>query len=165
MSTPFAAQSSIWLAPGSQAPTGIRSSPARPVFARFVAVVAAVLGIGHVWVMTAFPHGMLMNMVLGLMVLACLRCAYHAWKRPAALVELLAMSAFMAIIHTFMALGAHGGHDHGGDAVEMAATAGDAVMLLVAAAELALVLLCGIGLRLAAPRAGNPSARNRFGPA
>lgn len=157
MSTQLVSSQAVWPTPARQLSGGIRSYPQTQVFSRIVAVLAAMMGIGHVWVMIEFPHGMLMNMVLGLMVLACLRCAYHAWKRPAALVELLAMSAFMAITHTFMALGAHGGHHHGGGAVATAATAGDAVMLVVAAAELALAMLCGIGLRLTHSRSSIPT--------
>ncbi|MDO5744922.1 MAG: hypothetical protein Q4P23_10695, partial [Micrococcaceae bacterium] len=89
--------------------------------------------------------------LLGLMVLLCLKCAHRAWNRPAALLELLVMSAFMAIAHTFMALGVHE-HQHGGDSPATAAAVGAAAMLAVAAAELVMVMLCGIGLRLATLR-------------
>ncbi|MBV1780547.1 hypothetical protein KRR55_15635 [Paeniglutamicibacter sp. ABSL32-1] len=131
------------------APVRARRGPGAG-FARAVAVLAAGLGLVHVWVMVAFPHGPWAGAVLGAMVLLCFKCAHRAWGNPAALLELLAMSALMALAHTFMALGVHG-HRHGGDSAVASANAGAGAMLAVAAAELVLVMLCGIGLRLAAP--------------
>lgn len=141
-------------APARTVPVPVRG--ARPahrtsLFTRFVAVLAALMAVGHVWIMVAFPHGMWMGSLLGLMVLLCLKCAHRTWNRPAALVELLVMSALMSIAHTFMALGVHE-HQHGDGSPAAAAGAGAAVMLAVAAAELVMVMLCGVGLRLAAPR-------------
>lgn len=132
-----------------------RGAPGSPRFVRVVAALAAGLGAGHVWVMVAFPHEPWVGAVLGAMVLLCLKCAHRSWNKPTALAELLAMSALMAIVHTFMALGIHE-HRHGGEATVATAGAGAAAMLGIAAAELALVMLCGIGLRLAAsgPSAG-----------
>ncbi|MFL4474876.1 hypothetical protein ACIPVK_12840 [Paeniglutamicibacter sp. MACA_103] len=128
---------------------GTRRAPGPQLFARVVAALAVGMGVGHVWVMVAFPHGPWVGAVLGAMVLLCLKCAHRSWNRPTALIELLAMSSLMALAHTFMALGIHE-HRHGGETAVAAAGAGAAAMLGIAAAELALVLLCGIGLRLAA---------------
>ena len=152
MSTQAAAGVVPWPAP--RIPVGISTAGTReesPFFARFVAVLAALLGVGHVWIMVAFPHGAWVGTLLGLMVLLCLKCAHRAWNRPEALVELLAMSALMALVHKFMALGVHE-HAHGEDTLATSATAGAAAMLAVAAAELVMVMLCGLGLRLAAAR-------------
>lgn len=136
---------------------GIRGAPGPQLFARVVAALAVGMGMGHVLVVAAFPHGVWMGSVLGAMVLLCLKCAHRAWNNPAALLELLAMSALMALAHTFMALGIHE-HRHGGqDAV---AAAGAAAMLGIAAGELVLVMLCGIGMRMALPR-GAPGGERR----
>lgn len=151
MTTNLAGAPAAWPAPRIGA--SVRTRAARvtgPVaYARSVAALAVALGLGHVWVMVAFPHGPWVGAVLGAMVLVCLKCAHRAWGNPAALLELLAMSALMALAHTFMALGVHG-HRHGGEGP--AAAAGAGAMLGVAAAELALVMLCAIGVRLAASR-------------
>lgn len=138
-----------WKAPriASTARTGVRRVPGPQPFARIIAALAVAMGVGHVWVMVVFPHGPWVGTVLGAMVLLCLKCAHRAWNKPAALVELLAMSALMALAHTFMALGIPE-HVHGGDGPVAAATAGPVAMLGVAAAELVLVMLCGIGMRL-----------------
>ena len=150
MTTNLAGTPAAWPAPRIGATVRTRA-PGPVVYTRIVAVLAAALGLGHVWVMVAFPHGPWVGAALGAMVLLCLKCAHRAWGNPAALVELLAMSALMALAHTFMALGVHE-HRHGGDIPGAAATAGAGAMLGVAAAELALVILCGIGMRLAANR-------------
>ncbi|GAA1497240.1 hypothetical protein GCM10009628_22430 [Paeniglutamicibacter kerguelensis] len=96
-----------------------------------------------------------MTLLLAAMVAACLKCAHRAWGSPQALPGLLAMSAFMAIVHTFMALG-FGGHQHGGHEPATAATAASGAMLAIAAAELALVMLCSIGMRRTSS-AGSPA--------
>lgn len=126
-----------------------RRVPGPLLFARAVAALAVGMGVAHVWTMVVFPHGPWVGAVLSVMVLLCLKCTHRVWNNPAALVELLAMSALMALAHTFMALGIHE-HEHGGESPVAAATAGAVAMLGIAAAELLLVMLSGIGLRLTA---------------
>ena len=150
MTANLAGTPAVWPAPRIGATSRTRV-PGPMVYARVVAALAAVLGLVHVWVMAAFPHGPWVAAVLGAMVLLCLKCAHRSWGNPAALVDLLAMSALMALAHTFMALGVHE-HRHGGEGPTAASAAGAGAMLGVAAAELALVMLCGIGMRLAANR-------------
>lgn len=151
MTTHLAA--SAWPAPRIAATAQLRARRATgsQVFARIVAALAVAMAAGHVWVMLLFPHGPWVGTALVAMVLLCLKCAHRAWRNPAALVELLAMSALMAVAHTFMSLGIHE-HRHGGEGTVAAAAAGAAAMLGIAAAELVLVMLCGIGMRLAAAR-------------
>ncbi len=108
------------------------------------------LGLAHGWLLVVFPHGLPMTLLLAAMVAACLKCAHRAWGSPQALSGLLAMSALMSIVHTFMALGL-GGHQHGGHGPATAATAASGAMLAIAGAELALVMLCSIGMRRASP--------------
>lgn len=143
---------------GFPAPAG---EPAAPRFApvpvrgrlvaRVIALLAVALGLAHIWVLMAFPHGAAMSVVLLGMVAFCWKCAYGAWKAPRALLELLLMSALMAIVHMFMALG-FGGHVHGSSEPAGTATSAGVAMLAVAAAELVMVMLCGIGMRRAAEK-------------
>lgn len=152
MSTQLAGGHAPWtLAPLSAAVRVHGKKPAAPVFTRAVAALAVAMGVGHVWVMLAFPHGLWVGALLGLMVLPCLKCAHRAWSHPAAMVELLAMSALMAMVHMFMALGVHE-HHHGVEGAATAASTHAAAMLVVAGAELVMAMLCGIGMRLAARR-------------
>jgi len=150
MTTNLAGTPAAWSVPRIGATVRTRA-PGTVVYARIVAILAAGLGLVHVWVMVAFPHGPWVGAVLGAMVLLCLKCAHRSWGNPAALVELLAMSALMALAHTFMALGVHE-HRHGGEGPVATAGAGSGAMLGIAVAELSLVMLCGIGMRLAANR-------------
>lgn len=150
MTTNLAGTPAAWPVPRIGATVRTRA-PGPVVYARIVAVLAVALGLVHVWVMVAFPHGPWVGAVLGAMVLLCLKCAHRSWGHPAALVELLAMSALMALAHTFMALGVHE-HRHGGEGPVATAGSGAGAMLGIAAAELSLVMLCGIGMRLAANR-------------
>ncbi|MFL4478841.1 hypothetical protein ACIPUB_11285 [Paeniglutamicibacter sp. ORCA_105] len=153
MMTNLAGAPAAWPAPriGASVRTRAPRAPAPVLYARSVAALAVAMGVGHLWIMAVFPHGPWVATVLGAMVMLCLKCAHRAWNKPAALVELLAMSALMALAHTFMALGIPV-HVHGGDGPVAAATAGPVAMLGVAAAELVLVMLCGIGMRLGDPR-------------
>ncbi|MDQ0095177.1 hypothetical protein [Paeniglutamicibacter psychrophenolicus] len=155
MTTNLADTPATWPVPRIGA-TVLTRVPGPVVYARIVAVLAAGLALVHVWVMVEFPHGPWVGAVLGAMVLLCLKCAHRAWGNPAALLELLAMSALMALAHTFMALGVHG-HRHGGEGP--VATAGSGAMLGIAAVELVLVMLCGIGVRLAANRSAAGTGR------
>lgn len=120
------------------------------MLARVVSGLAVLLGVAHVWILAALPHGVPLTLAIATMVLMCFKCAYGAWNKPQALLELLAMSALMAITHTFMALGS-GGHQHGGPASTAAHSSLSAAMLAVAGAELALVMLCSIGVRRSRP--------------
>ncbi|MDO5745324.1 MAG: hypothetical protein Q4P23_12735, partial [Micrococcaceae bacterium] len=72
MSSQAAAGTVPWPVPGA------RLARSAPLFARFVAALAALMGVGHVWIMVAFPHGAWMGALLGLMVLLCLKCAHRA---------------------------------------------------------------------------------------
>ena len=119
--------------------------------ARAIAVSAAALGLAHVWVLLAFPHGPVPTTLLLAMVGLCMKCAHGVWSRPRALLELLVMSALMSVTHMFMALG-FGGHQHGGTESALGASNAAIAMLAVAAAELLLVMLCGVGARRAADR-------------
>ena len=115
------------------------------------------LGLAHGWFLVVIPHGLLMTLLLAAMVALCLKCAHRAWGSPQALPGLLAMSALMAIVHTFMALG-FGGHQHAGHHAATAAAATSGTMLAIAAAELALVMLCSIGMR----RTSAPRRQDRY---
>jgi hypothetical protein len=145
----------LWPAPRMAATAQLRAGRASvpQVFSRIIATLAVALAVAHVWIMMVFPHGPWVGTALVVMVLLCLKCTHRARSNPAALLELLAMSALMAIVHTFMALGIHE-HRHGSDDAVSAAGAGASAMLGLAAAELVLVMLCGVGMRLAAFRAG-----------
>lgn len=125
--------------------------------ARVIALAAMTLGLAHGWFLVVFPHGLLLTLTLAAMVAACLKCAHRAWSSPHALPGLLAMSALMAIVHTFMALG-FGGHQHAGTEPAAVATAAAGAMLAIAAAELALAMLCSVGMR----RASSPGRAARY---
>ncbi|MFJ6417967.1 hypothetical protein [Paeniglutamicibacter sp. NPDC091659] len=137
-------------APGSAATASPPPAASGQVLARAIAATAMALGLAHGWLLVVFPHGLPITLLLAAMVAACLKCAHRAWGGPQALSGLLAMSALMAIVHTFMALG-FGGHQHGVHGAATAATAASGAMLAIAAAELALVMLCSIGMRRAFP--------------
>ena len=122
------------------------SAPSGKALAKVISALAVVLSAVHVWVLVALPHGLPLALALAAMVLACLKCAHRAWRNPCALLELLAMSALMAIAHTFMALGI-GGHLHGATASVAAHAASPAAMLAIVAAELLMVMLCSLGIR------------------
>ena len=125
--------------------TRVTRLPRAMVFVRLLAVLATLMSVLHLWLLLLFPHGLWVGALLGIMVLICLKCAHRAWNHPVALTQLLVMSALMAITHTFMALGVHEHHHGAGD---VAAGSGAAAMLGVAAAELVLVMLCSLGLRI-----------------
>lgn len=116
--------------------------------ARVIALLAVALGLAHIWVLIAFPHGAAMSIVLLGMVAFCLKCAYSVWKQPRALLGLLVMSALMSIVHMFMALG-FGGHVHGNSEPAGTATSAGIAMLAVAGAELVMVMFCSFGIRRA----------------
>ncbi|NKG19325.1 hypothetical protein [Paeniglutamicibacter terrestris] len=126
--------------------TRVTRLPRAMVFVRLLAVLAALMSVLHLWLLLLFPHGLWVGTLFGIMVLICLKCAHRVWDHPVALTQLLVMSALMAITHTFMALGVHD-HHHGSGGVA-AAGSGAAAMLGVAAAELVLVMLCSLGLRI-----------------
>lgn len=143
-------------APACEPPARSAASPAPApavpgrIAARVIAVLAMALGVAHVWILAAFPHGLWMSLLVAAMVALCLKCAHRAWGTPQALLELLAMSALMALVHMFMALGS--GHQHGSHPVASGASAASGAMLAIAAAEVLLVVLCSIGMR----RISNP---------
>lgn len=145
----------LWPAPRMAATAQLRAgrSTGPRVFFRIIAALAVALAVAHLWVLLVFPHGPWVGTALVVMVLLCLKCTHRARNNPAALLELLAMSALMVLVHTSLALGIHE-HHHGGDDAVSAAGAGASAMLGLAAAELVLVMLCGVGMRLAAFRAG-----------
>ena len=136
--------------PGSAAAASPLPAPSGRALARVIAAASMALGLAHGWILAAFPHGLLTTLLLAAMIIACLKCAHRAWGSPQALTGLLAMSALMAIVHTFMALG-FGGHEHAGSGPPTVAAAASGAMLVIAAAELALVMLCSIGMRHAFP--------------
>ena len=132
--------------PGPLTPVPSISAVPGRTLARIIAGLAMILGVAHFWVLATFPHGVPLTLVLAAMAVACLKCAYCAWNNPRALLDLLAMSALMAITHTFMAVG-FGGHSHGGAEPAVAASSAAGAMLAITVAELALVMLCSIGMR------------------
>jgi hypothetical protein len=152
VSTHFTA--ATWSTARMASETRVTRLPRAMVFVRLLAVLAALMSVLHLWLLLLFPHGLWVGTLLGIMVLICLKCAHRAWNHPVALTQLLVMSALMAITHTFMALGIHD-HHHGSGGVA-AVGSGAAAMLGVAAAELVLVMLCSLGLRIS--RASNGSA-------
>lgn len=144
--------------PSSGSEVGGTARPAAgQILSRAIAGAAAALGLAHIWFLAVFPHGLPMSLLLAAMVALCLKCAHRAWGRPGALQGLLAMSAIMAVLHTFMALG-FGGHHHGGADPSAVATAASGAMLVIAAAELLLVVACSIGMR----RAHAPGGSARY---
>ncbi|MFF5791993.1 hypothetical protein ACFY5D_08100 [Paeniglutamicibacter sp. NPDC012692] len=142
-----AAAAPAWDPPaGSAVPASALPAASGRILSRVTTLAAIALGLAHGWILVVFPHGLLLTMLLAAMVVACLKCAHRTWGNPQALPGLLVMSALMAIVHTFMALGI-GGHQHAGHLSATVATSASGAMLAIAAAELALVMLCSIGMR------------------
>ena len=126
------------------------------------AAIGALLALAlHAVVSVTHAHDLLFAAIVGVMGLACAYCAVRCLAKPcrAELLALLGMSAAMVAVHVFwvLALGAGGGHVHGGGGLgglgsgtaAGGAEAGSAglAMFGLALAEVGVAALCAAALR------------------
>src|SRR5688500_18754321 len=89
--------------------------PGSIVHSRACAVVTAASCLAHVWLAAGNHHAAWLNALMLAMVVVCLPCALHLWRRSsvAALRRIMASGVGMAAVHAFLLLASgRSGHSH-----------------------------------------------------